>query len=293
MNKGSYLIFLGLVVCACNSSSTDKKSTTDNQPQSTRQESLEPFADSLVRLDKFAPESLNKAAGYYANFVPADSSLADSAAVLFLQHLSSVVDTVNQSLFQDTTDYSNLVYNNNPNVPEKQKAFQQRLQANHINLQGDGEGGVYAVADYDWVNSVLQPKTSGAVDQYLSLVSKEEKAPTLLDAGLAIEITDLVDRLISSEELAKRNLPGRFSEHAAQLNQFYTNTLLFGSDNSPALDYNSIALTDEFKKGYDYLLSTYPASGAAKLVSEWQEVIKSKSNKKVQEWRQKFLPNYD
>ncbi|HEX8315665.1 MAG TPA: hypothetical protein VF609_11760 [Flavisolibacter sp.] len=271
--------------------------STDKKPAATEdgvtEKTLEAFADSLVHLDKFSLESIDAAAAYYTRLVPRDSTLADSAAVMFLRHVSGVVDTINQKLFQDTTDYYELVYNESTNAPEGQKRFKQNLERNHINLQADGEGGVYAVADYNWISSVLTSKTSAAVDAYLSLLTREEKTPALMDAGLAIEPAELADRLISSELLLQQRLPKSFADDVAGRNKFYTGTLLFGSVNSPALEYDPIALVEEYKKGYDYLLQKYPSSKAAQLLKEWQTIVAAKDSKTIEEWKIRFNPYYE
>ncbi|HEY0040661.1 MAG TPA: hypothetical protein VGB71_08365 [Flavisolibacter sp.] len=282
-------LLLSAIIFLLSCQSPDKTQPSPGSGSAAAQ-TLESFADSLVRLDKYSLESIEKAADYYQRLVPADSSLADSAAVLFLRHVLTVADSTNQKLYQDTTDYFDLIYNQNQNVSPAQKQFQQRLMNNHLLLQGDGEGGVYAVPDYDWMNSLLIPKTSLAVDHYLTLLSKEEKNPALLDAGLAIEATELADRLVSSERLLEQKLPTNFMEDVKRKNKFYTGTLLFGSDNSPALEYNEITLTEQYAKSYDYLLATYPASKAAQIIKEWQTIVKSKNSKQVEAWRKRYNP---
>ena len=267
MNRVFFCASLSIIILSCQSTSQKSGNNQNSGPQT-----LESFADSMVRLNKFSAESIDVAADYYKRLVPADSALADSAAVMFLRHVNTVVDSTNQQLFNDTTDYFELVYNQSKNVPEQQKQFQSRLNKNHILLQGDGEGSVYTVPDYHWVNNVLQPKTSVRVDRYLSLLAKEEKAPTLLDAGLAIDMTELVDRLITSEGLAKEKLPRTFLEDVDKKKEFYTAVLLLGTDNTPAIDFNDLSLVEEFGNGYNYLLKTYPGSEAAKLVTEWQVI---------------------
>jgi hypothetical protein len=283
-----FLLFTLFFIAACQSASGDKTKQKDGTP-----ENLEAFADSLVRLDKFSPESIATAAGYFQRLAPNDSTQADSAAVMFIRHVKTVADTANEALFQDTTDYFDLVYNQSTNVPEAQKQFQQKLARNHLLLQPDGEGSAYIVPDYDWINHILQPKTSPDVDAYLNLVTREEKDPTLLDAALAIEPTELADRMINAENLQGRKLPKTFEEDLARKHRFYTSTLLFGSDNSPALEYDTLKVTKKHQQAYHHLLSKFPTSKAARLIKEWQAIIQAKDMKKLEEWRTKYSPVYD
>jgi hypothetical protein len=278
-----YLCVLLLFLLSCTDS--DDVQTTVSKKQSTLPASLETFADSLVRLDQYALESITKAGDYYHRLVPADSNLADSAAVMFLRHVAGVAYSVNQQFLADTADYFDLVYNDGKDVPPYQNQLKEKLARHHINLQGDGEGGVYAVPDYGWINQLLLPKTSAAVDQYLLLTGKEEKEPALLDAALAIDMKELVERLMASENLLQQKLPKNFEEDVIYKNKVYTGVLLFGSDNSSALEDNEISLTEQFKKGYDFLLATYPASKAAQVVKEWQQIVAQKDREKMEEWK--------
>lgn len=288
MKTALFFLCFSLFLISCNS--TDKQTANKSHNAATERKSLESFADSLVRLNKYGLESLDRAADYYQQLVPADTLLADSAAVMFLRHVGTVTDSANQKLFQDTTDYFDLVYNQSQAAPEAQKQFQQLLKNNHLILQGDGEGGVYAVPDYDWITKVITPKTSAATDRYLSLLAKEKQTPTLLDAGLAIEATELADRLVLAEELETEKLPFNFAEDVKRRHKFYLGTLLFGSDNSPALEYNEVVLTEQYAKGYKHLLTNYPTSNAAQLVGEWQEIVKSKKSQQVEIWQKKYNP---
>lgn len=271
------LVFFGFAGCLFSCQSSDKKKP-----------SLEPFADSLVRLNPYSLRSIDSAAGYYTRLVSADSLFADSATVMLLRHVEAVADTVNRTLYADTADYSELVYNENKTASESQKEFGRNLAAHHLILQGNGEGDVYAVPDYDWLLPLLQQKTSASVDGYLSLMAAEEKKPALLDAGFAIEMKELVDRLLKAEQLSSARLPGRFAGDVQEKSKFYTGVLLLGSDNTPALEYDRLELTPEFKNGYVYLLQQAPASKAAQRVKEWMKIIKAKDQKKMDEWREKY-----
>jgi len=288
MLKQIYFVSIAALCIACNSSTDTAKENeqTKQQLSKTAPASLESFADSLVRLDKYEPENIEKAAYYFQQLVPSDSALADSAAVLFLNFAWSISDTTNQKLLKDTTDYMDLVYPGGNSPTEKQKAFQQSMKRNHLNIQGNGEGDVLAVLDYKWLNNILQPKTSSAVDDYLSLLATEETEPALQDAALAVEIKELISRLILTEALSAQQLPANFADNNRKKNKFYIDVLLLGSNNTPSLEEEaSMKLTTEFKQGYDYLLAAYPASKAAEKLKEWLAILKAKDRKKIEEMR--------
>ena len=112
MNRVFFCASLSIIILSCQSNRQKSGNNQNSGPQT-----LESFADSMVRLNKFSAESIDVAADYYKRLVPADSALADSAAVMFLRHVNTVVDSTNQQLFNDTTDYFELVYNQSKNVP--------------------------------------------------------------------------------------------------------------------------------------------------------------------------------
>lgn len=284
MHKISVIAFC-LILIGCNSSE-EKPVPKERQAVETNiiPQTLEPFYDSLVRLDKYAPENIEKAVFYFQKLVPSDTTLADSAVVRLLKFVKDNTDNVNQKIGNDTMNLVDLVYQGGNPPTEKQKAFQQNLKKYHLNLQGNGEGDVFAVLDYQWFNNVVQPRTSAATGAYLSLMAAEETEPTLMDAGLTIEVKELVSRVILSERLAAQAMPVPFVEKIKEYNKFYVNVFLLGSDNSPSLaDENNMTLVPEFRQGYDYLLAAYPDSKAALKVKEWLEVVKTKNKTKLRE----------
>ena len=91
MNRVFFCASLSIIILSCQSTSQKCGNNQNSGPQT-----LESFADSMVRLNKFSAESIDVAADYYKRLVPADSALADSAAVMFLRHVNTVVDSTNQ-----------------------------------------------------------------------------------------------------------------------------------------------------------------------------------------------------
>ena len=280
------VLFLFCAGCASSDEKVPENSKDNASTEVAVPLSLEPFADSIVRLDKYSPDNMEKLGYYYQRLVPFDTTLADSAAVLFLNFAWSIADTVNQTLFKDTTDYMDLVYEGGKPPTEKQKAFQQSLKKNHLDLRGNGEGDVIAILDYDWINGVIKPKTSSAFDDYLSLLAAEQSEPTLQDAGLAVEMKELISRSLLSERLETQQLPQTIASNVKQNSKFYIDVLMLGSDNTPSLeDETKLALTPEFKQGYDFVLTTFPSSKTAEKIKEWLIILKSKNRKKIDEIR--------
>lgn len=281
------LIFLFIVSWAllgCEVGTTAKK---PQQNTGTRQAapSLALFADTLKRLNSESTGALDSAVRLYDVVAPADSSGADSAAVLLLHFVQTVASKRNDSLQNVGANYSFLLNPSDEALTERQKAIGSELHKAKLKPVGDGEGGVILVPAYETVLPVVKAKTSSPVDSYLDLVAKEDTTPAFLDAGLAIEITALVDRLVTTENLLTEKLPGRFAVDVTRLNRFYTANLIRGSDNSPSLeDNNGLVLTEQFHQGYNYLLTKYPQSKAAAKVNVWTVVVKSGDRRKIDDY---------
>ena len=278
--------FLLPVVLFCFSCATKDRSKKPQQEPTAYEirPSLSLFTDTLKHLDNSKRSILDSALRLYDILAPADSSEADSAAAALMNFVGQVVTKQNESLQNDTTGYFALLNPANGQLTDKQKALASELHEAKLKLVGDGEGGINIVPAYGTILPVVKAKSSAAVDNYLDLVAKEDTTPTFLDAGLAIEITELADRLITTENLLNQKLPKSFAVEAARLNKFYTNSLIRGADNSPALEDDGITLTEQFRQGYDYLLTKYPQSKAAAKINVWTAVIKSADKKKIDDY---------
>lgn len=277
---GTFCLLLAFT--ACQEPTKTKEPTAP--PVIENQRSLSVFTDTLAKLDQNKPGAIDSALQLYSVLVPFDSTSADSAASALVQFVQTIVDRRNDSLFRDTTDYSPLLYPASVTLTEKQKALQTRLHIARLKPVSDGEGSVYLTPLYETILPGIKDRTSEPVDLYLDLSAKEDTTPVFMDAGLAIELPELADRLVSSERLLSKKLPQNFSKGAEKLNRFYTHAMLLGADNSPALVYDSVQLNEVYRRGYDYLLAKYPASKAAAKINVWLAVVASGDKRKVDDF---------
>ena len=279
------LLLTSTLLGACNVG-TEKTTPTKVEPVAQTEPSLAAFNDTLRKLSAGAPMVLEQAVALYDLLAPHDSTGADSAASALMRFTEDVVKSRNDSLNKSKEDVSFLVGGNDVPLTDRQKALMSSLHANRLKPVTDGEGGVYLVPAYETILPTIKARTSAAVDDYLDLAAKQDTSPVFLDAGLAIELTDLADRLALSEKLIAQPLPRRFAAEAEELNQFYTDAFLFGADNSPALLYNTTTLDENYKKGYDYLLAKYPGTKAAATTNVWLAVVASGDEKKIAAFQQ-------
>ena len=280
--------FLMLAICfmlAAGEAGTEKKPVVAAKPVPQPEPSLTAYTDTLNKLNKQDSAILEQAVMLYDALSPHDSTGADSAASALMRFVKEVVKKENDSLYRNNEDFAPLLNPANTTLTNRQKAVMSGLHANRLKLVSNGEGGVYVVPSYETILPTLKARTSVAVDQYLDLVAREDTSPVFRDAGLAIELTELVDRLITSENLLDYPLPKRFNIEAGRLNLFYTEALVNGADNSPSLDFGTTNLDDNFRKTYDYLLAKYPASEAAAKINVWLAVIASGDKKKITAFR--------
>ncbi|HEV7331627.1 MAG TPA: hypothetical protein VGN63_11355 [Flavisolibacter sp.] len=246
------------------------------------------FTDTLAKQDTMAPGAIEKVLQIYNTMVPHDSIAADSAASALLQFINAVVTAKNDSLFQNPDAHHFPTDPAAGNLTEQQKATFSALHTNRLKVVQDGEGGIYLVPLYEMILPGIKDRTSDPVDTFLDLTAKEDTTPTFLDAGLAIEIEELADRLVISEQLLGQRLPDNFKSRATHLNRYYTRAFILGSDNSPSLEFNAIALNENFRNGYAYLLAKYPSTKAAASVKTWMATVASGDQKKIESFRKAF-----
>lgn len=285
MRRTSILVLpLVLILAACEAGIEKTKPAAANtvpQPEP----SLALFTDTLQTLDVESPAAIERAITLFDRLAPHDSTGADSAAAALMRFVQEAATKKNDSLQRTPADYFWLSASNSAALTDSQKATQSNLHARRLKPVADGEGGVYFVPLYETILPTLKERTSASVDDYLNLKAKEDTMPVFLDAGLAVDITELVDRLVTAEKLTAYSLPKTFAAEAGRLHRFYTSALLFGSDNSPSTGYNTTMLNDNFRKGYDYLLAKYPSSNAAATVDVWMAVVASGDPKKIEAFR--------
>jgi len=245
--------------------------------------SLAKFTDTLRKLNADTLTAIDSALHLYSVLAPDDSTGADSAAAALMGFIGKVVEKQNNHFINDSSDLSPLL-DPAEHLTEKQRSINSVLHDNHLKTVSNGEGSVYLVPAYETILASIQSKTSAPVDRFLNLTAQEDTAASFKDAGLVIEITDFVDRLVESEQLLAQKLPPRFAAEAARLNKFYSNGLVRGADNTPALDNNTLQFTEQFRQGYDYLLAKYPSTKAAAKINVWVAVVKSGDKRKINDY---------
>ncbi|HEY1022526.1 MAG TPA: hypothetical protein VGE06_09425 [Flavisolibacter sp.] len=280
------ILVLLLVMAACETGTQPAPQPKEPAPEKVY--TIADFTDTLSMQDRLATGAIENALQLYNTMVPPDSTAADSAASALLQFINGVVAAKNDSLLIPGNTSRALPDTATSDLNEQQKKTISALHANQLKAISDGEGGVHLVPLYEVILPGIKDRTTAAVDTYLDLVAKEDSTPTFLDAGLAVEIEELADRLATSEQLLGQQLPEGFKSKTRQLNRFYTRAFLIGSDNSPSLEYNTTDLREKFKNGYAYFLAKYPSTKAADAVKTWTALAASGDRKKMDDFRKAF-----
>ena len=113
------LPFLLLSCLSCNPAIQSKEE--QEYLNRTIEPSLAVFSDTLSKLGKEGVVTIDHAVKLYSMLVPADSTEADSAAVLLLNTVQVVANKQTESFMNVTTDYSALLDENTGSFPEKQQ----------------------------------------------------------------------------------------------------------------------------------------------------------------------------
>lgn len=280
----SILLYVCFALTACEAG-TEKKPVVAAKPVPQPEPSLAAYTDTLNKLNIQTHAVIEQAVTLYDVLAPHDSTGADSAAAALMRFVKEVVKKENDSLYNSDEDFLPLLNPALTTLTNRQKAVMSSLHANRLKLVSNGEGGVYVVPSYETILPTVKARTSAAVDHYFDLIAKEDTTTVFLDAGLAIELPELVDRLVLTETLMEQPLPKRFAIEVGRLNLFYTEALVNGADNTPSLDFGTTKLNDNFRKAYDYLLAKYPTSDAAAKINVWLAVVASGDKKKITAFR--------
>jgi hypothetical protein len=268
-----------MTLLACNTNNDKSASAKGGK-------NVQDFTATLDTLNKADMNNISRAVSLFDNEIKQKEE-GDNALPHLLKYINQSVDTLNDILEPNGDQYASLVYDTVKMPSPQQASFIKTVMNNHLQLLRDGEGGVYLEYDYGWLSKNIGNKLSDPVKQYLEITATEATQPLTRDAAIMLPPQTFVERLVNIENLQKQALPADMSEDLKKVNKLYMNALLFGADNTPAVDYNTLQFTPAFQQAYNHLLSKYPQSAAAAKVKEWQQVVVTKNGKAIDDYIQK------
>ncbi len=232
----------------------------------------ENFDDSLAALNKTDMGNLSVAVNQFEESVDNEKE-GDAALPQLLQYITASLDTLNDGLAKNGSEYVSLVTDSIKTPTAKQLALVKNMTAHHTQLQNDGEGGIYLEYDYAWLLKEIGDDLSDPVKDYLRITADEASMPLSRDGAIVLPLQTLADRVLNTEKLQTQQLPATFANDIKKVNTYYSNALLFGADNTPSITRGSTKIAPQFDQAYSYVVSKSPQSAIAAKIGEWRNVV--------------------
>lgn len=258
---------------------------------------LTQFTTFLKTLDAKKLESGKKAWDYVkANFADAKGSLADAAFVLLEQYLFRMERegefyTITEKMEWKEQDYKDLFENK---FDMNRYPMTKSLAENGFQL-ATGEGMVFPVVDWNMLSAFFSGKVTAPMASYLKEETVENNLTMYDDGGIIVPLTVIADRAAFWEKFNKDYPYFVRKEETSESERWMRLIMVNGSDNTPTSDYESMMITEDFKKAWAYIAEKYPGTQLAAVTKELADLCASegwKRTKKVEDWQMKYVEKY-
>lgn len=150
------------------------------------------------------------------------------------------------------------------------------------------EGMYYPVMHYEGFK-VFKPKVSKDIAAYIDIMATESNRPSVFDGAIVISWTELTNRALVLEDFVTK-YPASNRSVALQEELLYATTrLLYGTNNTPAYDYDAQVIQPEVKKAYEEALKNNKADTRILTVLEKLLQLLNSTNNKFTPEIEKFL----
>ncbi|MCC6462722.1 MAG: hypothetical protein IT260_19805 [Saprospiraceae bacterium] len=170
----------------------------------------------------------------------------------------------------------------------------QSLVANGFRLV-TGEGMIFPVIDRRKFQAFFAEKGSIALKQFLAQRTAEQNQPMYDDGGVVVPMEKIADHAVVWEKF-NRDFPYfLLREETLESEKWLRLTLINGADNTPAFDYESGSVNEEFKKTWAYVQQKYPDTQLAALAKQMSEICGAegwKKGKKTEAFQAKLAEEY-
>lgn len=197
-----------------------------------------------------------------------------------------ITDSINTLLFSSDVDYLKIYEN---------------TERKSIELQNFGiflyniEGGV----DYDilplHITILFLNYLSPCEKELASIQQNEILNPILIDAGIIVPCSEIASRLHETEIILQDNTDSICAPEIREYQHRYLILLMFGSDNTPAFNWNTHEMNADFKNEINNYINEYPDSPCSQIFSEYITILKGnnfKENKESRKFIEKLIKSF-
>ena len=143
------------------------------------------------------------------------------------------------------------------------------------------EGMVYPVVDWPRLKAFFADKCSNSMRMFIDQRVEEQLHQEYDDGGIIIPLEQVADRAVFWEKFNKSNPYFPLQEETRSSEEFGRQLLVTGADNTPIFDYDTKAISPEFRKMWDYVLTKYPDTKTAGLVRQMSNLCASEGWKRT------------
>jgi hypothetical protein len=154
----------------------------------------------------------------------------------------------------------------------KVKSFVQQLLDDGFKLSSS-EGMIYIESDYPKLLKEYGKRSSNQIAMYLKIMATETQSHYAEDAALRITPDRLAERILQIESFLN-HYPGFMRKNELRaLHQRYLSAYLLGLNNTPAFQYGTDRIKEEFLKSYRKTMARYPKTQLAKILETYGQVL--------------------
>jgi hypothetical protein len=292
MKKELLFIFIVVLFLACNNTQKEKSAGNDYTVTDTVTDTIENIK--ITELKQFIATCDTTDIStvslltirFNEIFTGQSKGLCDTAYVVYQKYLDQMDQHLNDSLQNDTTDYSLLFESAKP--PKKLKEFKTNLLNNGFKLT-NSMGQIYIEQDRSFISKNLYPLLSDTMKLYLDEIKLENEQGFAIDEQITIRPKQLVNRILWYNRFISANPRFVFIENCKNFRKAYLTYLITGYGKSQVTDNVSKELTPYFAEAYNYLVRNFPQSETTLLLQPYIDALKQKESSKVADLRKTFI----
>ena len=138
------------------------------------------------------------------------------------------------------------------------------------------EGMYQAIIDYSAYRQ-FESSVTDDIAAYIEIEATESDNRTLEDAGIIIPISDVYARACACEDFLAEWPQSQRAETVTRLYKTYVDSYFYGQNNTPAFDYETKTLNQEFRDSYEAVAKDDTAVGKA--TAEYLKVLEKNGYK--------------
>jgi hypothetical protein len=291
MKNTIFVFVLLLVLVQCKRPEAEVVSVTEDTTevsQATSDEivewSLQQYEGELASLP-MESESAMTGLNYFNDHVIKDDSVDnDKALKMYLDFQAKLIEGLNNRLMEssDYDEINSLVYDDPAQHTATAFSFEKQITESGLAIAFE-EGSVFIDTDPAVIKDHFYNVVTVGTKTYLDQFEIEKNETSSGDAGIIISITEFADRLGKWDTFTQRYPSNVFVEEATKLMKYYRYFLLVGMENTPAFDYESTRVSQEFLSAYEYFLTRYPSTASAPVIKNYLDLLEQAEYQKTQQ----------